>query len=116
MEILGIEIDIYSEEALNYLNVAVIKPVNRIIVKNLCQIEDHKNITIADTVIFGDLKKNEYRLFIYDNMDTDATQYVIPVGLMTQTKFSVDLSDYRLTQLFMNRKQFKNRISLLTRE
>ena len=114
LEAVGITIDLYSEEAVDYLDKAVIKPVNRILEENLKQIPYQLRVTSADTVTFNDLKQEKYYLFVFSDIDTDSTQYSIPIDLITTSEIPpIDIAKCHPTLIFMNKNQFMNRIDVM---
>ncbi|MBN2601186.1 MAG: hypothetical protein JXR87_04265 [Candidatus Marinimicrobia bacterium] len=113
LETIGIAFDVYSERASEYLDEAIIKPVNRILEENLRQIEHKSNITDMDTVIFGSLKRGGYKLLIFSDIEADSTQYVIPVDLTQVNSATINVERCSPSQFFLNKDRFLARIPYL---
>ena len=113
METIGITIDIYAEQIAEYLDYAVIKPVNRIIEENLRLTEKKNSIAVKDTVIFNELNKGGYQLLVYSDANADSTQYVIPVDLTQAKQATINIKNYNPQLLFLNKGRFIKNIPLL---
>ena len=106
METVGISIDVYSEQTTEYLDDAIVKPVNRILEENLRRVEHKSNVTAKDTILFSGLKKGGYQLLVYSNIEADSTQYVIPVDLTKATQATINIGRYPPKLFFLNKDKF----------
>lgn len=111
IETIGITLDLYSDQAIDYLNKAVIVPVNHIMEENLRLVEFHASLSSADTVTFNGLKKELYQLLVYSDMTSDSTQYFIPVDMSKINQLTIDVSRYQPTLFFMNDQSFIENLS-----
>jgi len=110
LETVGITIDVYSEQTTEYLDAAIVKPVNRILEENLRRVE-HKSITtVKDTIIFKELTRGGYHLLVYSDIEADSTQYVIPVDLTQANQATVNIGKYSPNLFFLNKDRFLARI------
>lgn len=103
---LGLQYDAWLEQGKDYLNNTVILPANRIIESKLQELSyKHGSIMKSDTLNFTALEKGKYNLLIYNTVNNDAYQWIIPLDINSNTFIS--LNSYHPTTFFVTEKKLK---------